>query len=641
MELDSGSVTRGATDSADALEKLRDAIQGGTTELREMQSALRNLKGSALASDETVKGLKDRIAASKASLASNTLEMVKSKGAFDRQSKPVDKVAEAIKKLDAANKRSADIMRLKMQPALERNKRNLDAYGPAIGGLMNKLGNLSGLLSGGALLAGFTAVAAGIVAVAAATVVATATLVGYAIAQADARRSDLLRLEGLSKVRNYWQEMVTGQRRAADSAGFLQSTIDGVAAGSALSRDRIGEMTSELYRAGLRGGRLKDALEGLAIVESTQGKESAAAFKARAMGAALYGTSIKALSNDVKARLGGVARAQMLSLDVQSRKAHENISHLFDGIKIEKFLEGLSKITEMFSQNTASGRALKALVEGLLQPLIDTIATTGPIVKKFFQGVVIGALVLAIAILKVRNALRDAFGGSDLLKGFDATTAAITVGAAVFGFFATAALLCVGALAALGGIAAGTAFVMYKIAEPFIWATKKGAELAAFIFDTNWLALGATLTQGIAAGIKAGAGAVADAMTSMGAGAILAFKKKLGIASPSKVAFRAAAEVPNGIVAAHEAGQERVRNSAGRLASAAGEGVRSGTAAVMPGASGGGGGGAASGGRAGVTVTIEQLTIGAGQNPEQIKESLREAVEEIFERTAHAMGAQV
>lgn len=632
-----------ALEGANALEQLKEAILGDTVALREMQGALRNLKGSALASDETIKGLKDRISASKATIAGNTLELVKNKGAFEKQPKPVDKIAEAIKKMDAANKHSADVMRLQMAPALERNKRNIEALGPKLGGFVNGLSDLRGMLSAGAIFAGLTAVAAGMVLVAGAAVGATLSLLGYTIAQADARRSDMLRLEGLSKFRNYWQEMVTGQRRAADSASYLQSTIDGVAAGSALSRDRIGEMTSELYHAGLRGSRLKDALEGLAIVESTQGKESAAQFKARAMGAAIYGTSIKALANDVKTRLGGVARAQMLSLDVQQRKMHESIAHLFDGIKIEKFLEGLSKITELFSQNTAIGRALKVLLETIFQPMIDGVATTGPIVKKFFQGVVIGALYMTIAILKVRNYIRDTFGGADTLKGFNLMNAALGLGIFAFGMLATAVLVCTGFVAAL--LAVGAA-----LATPFIlagvWVAKffdAVVSAAKGIGKVDWTETGSMITRGIAAGITLGGSEVILAIGKLGSDSIVAFKNKLKIKSPSQVFKHEASQVPAGIVEAHEAGRAKVRNSASRLASAAVEGFNGGEAPIPSIATRGGSGGGASGtsGRPSVSITIEQLTIGAGQSAAQIKDSLREAVEEIFERTAHSMGASV
>lgn len=661
-----------AEEGAAALEKLRDAIQGGTAELREMQTALRNLKGSALASDETIKGLKDRVAASKATLAGNTLELVKNKDAFAKTPAALTKANEALKAQQAASKKStadakALATTLKVQSAESFKRSRIEAASmaktlkddtakalkqtqAASADSSKALGMFSGRIKelmalGPAALCASIAVA--MVAIAGAAIGATIALVGYAIAQADARRSDLLRLEGLSKVRNYWLEMVTGQRRAADSSAFLQKTIDGVAAGSSLSRDRIGEMTSELYRAGLRGQRLKDGLEGLAIVEATQGKESGAAFKARALGAQIYGTSIKALTNDVKTRLGPTAKAMMLSLDVQSQKAHENIAHLFDGIKIEKFLEGLSKITEMFSQNTATGRALKALVETLLQPLIDGVSTAGPIIKKFFQGVVIGALVMAITIYKVRNALRDTFAGSDFAKNINLTTIAVNLGVFAFGAFATAVAIALVFCVALGaGLAALVGSLVY--AGVWVW------NFASSVIDAmhsigkgDWNATGLAVTRGIAAGITGGASEVIIAITNLGGDALKAFRKKLGIASPSKEAFKASIEVPRGMVQAHKAGRGMVRASAEQLGAAAEQGLRAGGGGARAGGvaaamAGGGAPAAAVGaGRAPVTVHIGNLTIGAGQSPEQIKESLREAVEEIFERTAHTMGASL
>lgn len=638
LELDESALTSGANAGADAVEALKESIQGGVEELRAMQAAMRNLKGSALASDETIKGLKDRIAATKATVSGNTLELLKQDGAFKKSVKPVNKLTEDTKKLGTATKNNADALKKQLAPALSKTQQNIESFGPKLGGLLNGMGSLRALVTAG-IAAGIMAVSVAMVALAGAVVGATASLLGYAIAQADARRSDLLRLEGLSKVRNHWLEMVTGQRRAADSAGFLQQAIDGVAAGSALSRDRIGEMTSELYRAGLRGGNLKAALEGLAIVESTQGKESAEQFKARALGAAIYGTSIKKLAADVKTRLGGTARAQMLSLDVQQRKMKESISHLFDGIKIEKFLEALSKITELFSQNTAIGRALKVVIETMFQPMIDGIGIAGPLAKKFFQGFVIGALYTVIAILKVKNYLRDMFGGSDFFAKMDLAKTTLYIGMGAF--FALAAAI--GAVTLALGVCAVAAFVL---SLPFIligtavgFALTKLYQASKFMADLDWLKAGADIVRGIANGIRGGVGWVAQAMTDLASSAMVSFKKKLGIASPSKVAFGLALNVPKGIAQAQDAGRGMVRDSAARMASASEEGMRAGAPTGSYGAPSGASSARGSA-KPSVSVTIENLTIGNGQSEASVKESLLEAVETIFARVAISMGAE-
>jgi hypothetical protein len=630
MDLE-GGLARTALSDADALEQLKASITAGTDELREMQKAYRNLKGSATANVETVKALKDRISASKATLAGNTEKLVGMKGAFEKIPRP----AEATRS------------------ALDRVFNGADNGKGPLASLVDKLSSMKTILGSGVIAAGLVAVAAGMAALAAACVVATAALVGYAIAAADARRSDTLRLEGLSKHRNYWLEMVTGQRRAADSASFLQASIDRVSAASPLARDRISEMTGELYKSGLRAGNLQAALEGMAIVEATQGQEAAAAFKARAMGAHLYGTSIKKLSDDVKNRLGGIAKAHMLSLGVQQRKLKENLDLLFKDVKIEPFLRAVAVLTNNLSQSTASGRALKALVDVLLQPLINAAKFAGPLLQAMFEGFIIAALQFTIVILKVRNYLRDTFGGSQFLKGMDLQKAALYTGIALFGALATVVIVTFGAFALLAGIVAAVGYGLYKLAEPFVFVMGKGAELAAWVLKTDWHVLGTMITGGIAAGIKAGAGAVWDAMRNMGSGAIKAFKDKLGIKSPSKVAFAASLEVPHGSRNALEAGRPMVRRSAERLGAAVEAGLRDGTErtstggdSVAPRAAAGGvgvpaGAGAPRAAAPSMSFTFGDIVVpgGAGQSPEQLKAAMREVLEQMLEGAAIHVGA--
>jgi hypothetical protein len=630
MDLE-GGLKEHADADADALERLKGGIQEGTEQLRAMQRAYSVLSKSATANADTVKELKDRITASKAALTSKTESLVKMKGAFDKTPKPVKEVQESVKKL--------------VETTAKLPKPTKDTAA-----------GLKGMhVAAGMAVAGLTALAAGMATLAAATVAAAGALALYGLRQADARRNDALQLEGLSKWRNYWLEMVTGQRRAADSASFLQQNIDRVAAASPLARTRISEMTSELYKAGLRGGRLQQALEGLAVTEAAQGQEAGAMFKARVLGATLYGTSIKKLSDDAKARLGGVVKAQMLSLGVQQQKLKESISHLFDGLKIERLLEGLSKITELFSTSTASGRALKTILEVTLQPLFDSAGRGAPLLKRFFQGIIIAALQLTIVVLKARNMMRDAFGGSKLLKDLDLQRTALYLGVGAFGALATVVGVTVGALAAMAGITAAVAYGIYQLVEPFVAVMMKGGELAAWVIKTDWLVLGSTITGGIASGIKAGAGAVMQAMRDMGSDAIKAFKAKLGIASPSKVAEQVTYAVPQGSERALNRGRSMVKQAATRLGEATEQGLRAG------GAAGGGGAGASSvaaaapmmlGGGAApraaapapapITVTFGDVIVpgGAGQSPEALKAMMSEVVSEVLGRFAIQMGAR-
>lgn len=564
------------------------------------------------------------------------------KGAFDRVPKPADATTSALRR---------------MLMGAESTK------GP-VSSLVERLGGMKGLLGTGIIAAGLGAAAAGLSAVAVAAGAAAVAVAAYGIAAADARRSELLQLEGLSKYRHYWLEMVTGQRRAADSAGFMQTAIDQVAAKTPLARSRIAELQAELSRAGLRSGNLTAALDSLAMVESAQGQSAAQAFKTSLLSAQLYGTSIKKLSDDVKKRLGGVVRGQMLSLDVQQRKLRESVSMLFADVKIEPLLQQLSNLTSMFSESTATGRALKSLVDGLVSPLIGSLSSAGPLVKRFFQGFVIAALVTTIAVLKARNALRDMFGGSELFGQLDALKVGVSLGAFAFGTLATAVGIVVGGLALLGGMAAAAAYGIYKLAEPFIWAARKGAEFTAWIVSTDWISLGMSIPSGIAKGITSGAGAVFDAIKNLGSSAINAFQKRLEINSPSRLAAKVSLNVPRGISAGIDAGRGMVQVSAERMGAATERGMRDG----MSDTSRSGGAAeraaqrpawanlppmpeqqlaavpvpqpraAAAPARAGASVTIGDIHLHGVKDADDAAQRIRQVVEEVLEGAAVQMG---
>src|SRR6266568_5880004 len=119
----------------------------------------------------------------------------------------------------------------------------------------------------------------------------------------------------------------------------------------------------------LRGEQLSQALQGVAIKASVQGDAAAGAFAQWAAGANVSGRAVKGLTDDVKARLGGIAGRQMELLTVQAEKQHESFLALFSGLKVDKFEKAHLSVTKLLSQSTNSGKALKTIVTLALQPL--------------------------------------------------------------------------------------------------------------------------------------------------------------------------------------------------------------------------------------------------------------------------------
>lgn len=539
--------TAGADKAADSLDALQQGIQADVGALRQMQRALTNLKGSSQIAEGSIKALRDKIDAQKTSIAVAQKKFIDLGGTFKATKPPTASFA-------------GFLAEAKAMP------------GP--------IGRIAAALSGQSKL--LTVSRIGMLAVAAATVVGVAALAAmskalatYGIAHANARRDELLRLEGLTKIRSRWGI-------AGGSAKFLQEQIDAVSDSVALGRDQVAGYATQLHRMGLRGEALKNTLEGMGIVGATQGEEMAQRFAGMAAGAALTGQSVKKLSDDVKARLGGIAKAQMLSLGVQAQKLKENFGKLFDGLKIEKLLDGLKTITDLFSKNTESGKALASILEGLMQPIVDGVAYVAPIVKRFFQGVILGVLDLQIIFYKLRNAVRDAFGGwrpptketddwRDAVKLVEGAVVALGVALTAL----TTAAIIKGVIA-LGGALWTLAAPVLVMAAPFLAVAAAAAALGAAAYqayklweEIDWGSLGTAIVDGIEHALLVGVGRVLNAVGSMADKIKTKFKNLLGISSPSKVFANFGGNLTSGLSAGLDRGRPEVVASTRNVANAA------------------------------------------------------------------------
>lgn len=601
-----------AADAADALNKLKAQISGDTKALGEMQRAMNNLKKGGTTNVQQFKELKEAIKAKKNAIADAQGSWLKLGGSFDAATASSAKTGGAFESLAKATS---------------------GLPGP-LGSMNAQMGKLASLTGSGLIAAGALAIAAALVAVTAAAIAAAGAILKFGIATADARRSELLHIEGLTKMRNWYG-------LAAGNAKEMQSSIDNVSASVAIGRDKVGEYSAQLYKMGLRGENLSLALEGVAIKAAVQGDAAAGAFASWAAGAAMAGKSVKALTDDVKARLGGIAARQMLSLEVQSKKMHEAFASLFGNLKVEGLLKALDGVTGLFKQNTASGRALKMIASTMFQPMTDAVAALGPYVRRFFQGMIIGVLTVGIQVLKLRNWFKATFGSSEILKGFDATTLAVYAGEAAVAalgvaFVVTGGLI-VGALAlampfiwgavvavgslALAGLAMAAPFILGAVAIGALVAA--GYQLYQLWKEIDWTSLGSAIVDGIVGGLKNGAKWVIDSVKSLGEGAMTALKSTLGIASPSKEFAKLGLAIPQGVEKGVEKGTPGTQRAVDDMVGVPKAGV--------------GAGGGRSGGS---SISIESLNVYASSDkPQDLAIDIKRELERILEGVAVQMGA--
>jgi hypothetical protein len=391
------------------------------------------------------------------------------------------------------------------------------------GGASGAIGEFSGALGG--LPISLASVAAALAAVVVAIGAAYLALAKFALGAADSQRKFMLQAEALLG--------------SAAAARELDDAIDAIAAKSPVLGDRLEELGKQLAFAGVRGDELKQALEAMAAVEAVVGQQAVDKYLKRIKA----GEKLSKILDEInKKGILDKSRKLALSFDTQIAKLKENTTKLFEGINIEPFLEALHTVLSVFDQNTAAGKALKLIFEGLVQPIFDLATMAMPYVVAGLKQLIIWALQAYIAFKQFSKT-----------ETFDLLVDGLKVLGVVLGMVASAFLL-VGAIAAAvlaGPIAAGIA--IYTLLATVL------AGVAGFV--GNMVEAGYNLVMGIAQGIANGASGVVSAAIGAAQGAINAVKGALGIASPSKVMAEMGIHTMAGFGGGIEAGQRDVQSS--------------------------------------------------------------------------------
>lgn len=650
-----------AVDAANALKSLKSSMDSDTAALREMQRAMKTLQSAATVDIETYKKLKGAIDDKQSSIVHAQGAYIKLGGTFEKAIKPARSFAAEVKKAAAELKQVAPAVQA-VEPEIKSAALSMSDLSEVAKGMPGPLGRVvsmferfSKLVGGKMIAAGIVAIAVGLVALTVSTAKAAMNLYSYAVAQGNARRSELLRLEGMGKL---WTATAAYYGLAATSANELQAGLDRVSSKSALGRDKLAQYGEQLYKMGLRGKNWESALEGMSMKAVVQGDAQAQMFASWAAGLALTGGSVEKLTDKVRRQIGGIATAMLLDADVQSQKLHENFAKLFTSIKTESLLKAQAALYSMLDQGTASGHALAGILGRLVQPMVDAMTRALPIVKAFFQDMIIWELGLEIGYQRLRIAFLKAFNKGEWKKLIDecsgpAMSAIYALGAAAL-YFGVPALLALGDMAAAAAISMGALALEAAIAAaPFllvgaaIWGAveivKQMWDLLSEDIDfgmlweqmktdmaaIKWGDLGISIIEAIAEAMVPGP--VLDSMKSMGTAAVKSFKSLLGIASPSKVFLGLGETVPEGFAQGIDKGGPKVRQSVSGMAS-----VPTSTAAPkVPGT-----GAANSGGKSGGSVTINELHVHSSSGDAKgLAQDLRRELEAVLMDLALTMGA--
>jgi len=592
---------KGAKDAEDlesTLRRLRETIRADQAALTDMQAALRRMQQGGNVSSAAFAQLRDQIAAKRAALASAQETYVQLGGTFGRVQRASEETSSAMTEVTEAVE---------------------EAQAPA-GGLSGLLGQLTQRLGKVGMAGAALALAAAVAVLVAGLVAATAALSSFALAAADSTRSLNLLFDAVNA------------GSGADQRLAVQ--VELLAARVALARSQLNDMALALGRTRLQGRALEAAFSAVATTTAVMGQAAGATLQgiaaqaartrvfvlnafsldgtglqladvgralARRMGVSFQAAmaaiqsgrvrveeGLEALDDAVRAKFGKIAAAQLLGFGVQLTRARENIAGLFSDVQIEPFLRGLQGVLRLFDQNTVSGRALKVVIEGLLNPLFEAVGRASPYVQAFFKGLIIAALVVLIGVLRLKKAFEDTFGGGTKSK-IDGIRLAVYAGIATMGaLVVTVGLLAAAialSLAPLGALMAAATLVGVVLVTPFalaglavygLYIALKAAYDAIKGLDFGQLA--ADLVDGFVGGVRNGIAKVVSAVSELGRSAISALRSVLDEHSPSRVAARSGMNFRLGFTQEIEAGTADAKAASRGLGAAAVDGLEGGAA---------------------------------------------------------------
>lgn len=335
---------------------------------------------------------------------------------------------------------------------------------------------------------------------------------------------------GMADARREGELFVEAVEADNEALGLLSESLPRLTRMTGLTANELADLGKQLQSAKVSAEDMPAALEAIGKVKFAGG-DTSKWIKELKEGK----KTVAQLSQEVNKKFGGIVARKMLGLAQQSKTLQKNLGETFGGLEIEPFLRALQQLVALFDQNTAMGRALKFVFEGLFQPLVDGATKGIQILRAFLVGMAIGALQLYIAFKPAIRAVQELFGkdpGSSLKSTLDLAVAAgkslaaaiaavvtvmVIVGAVIASAFLPAILVVAAARAGFQLLAGAVSGAIEKI---------RGMSLAE---------IGTAMIAGLVAGITGGAGKVVAALGGVVKAAITSAKNALGIASPSKV----------------------------------------------------------------------------------------------------------
>jgi len=469
-----------------------------------------------------------------------------------------------------------------------------------------------------------------------AALLATFSALGGGAAQG---RATLEMVERLGEKLPFTTDKIAEWAKSLQSAGLqgksLEHAVKAVAAATALMGDSGGVAAQNLIEKLAEGGKGADAM--LKQIQQGAGRSNKLLAEmglmsrdvAKALGktpeemkkAKVSADDMrKAIETALRAKGGGALEQLGSTFPVIIAKAKEGLLSLFDklGPSVAPFMAAIKSLFGEFSKGGNAIKILKPIVTDVFSTLFSWATRAVTFIHDGFQQLEIVGLKVAIALAPIINAIRRFAASENFIRGlkvaFVLLGAAIAIAVLPLIVLGAAVVIVIGLFVAL---VAGAIYLAGVIGGAVTGAFARIKAAVASFKLPNLAAAARNMVASFIAAISAGIGSVVQAMASMGSAAKGALFRALGIASPSKVAVEAAANVTTSFADTVDAGKPKTQAAFAGMVKDAGK--------QAPGKSGGGSG--KGGALERLASAVEKLAASMGDSP-GFKELLTLALDE-------------
>lgn len=537
------------------LAALESELKSERKELAQMEAALRSLNKASVVDISTSRQLRDQITAKKDAVAGLVHRQVQLGGVTKTVEKDVSKMGRTFAS-SASEAASADSA--------------LSGMGAELGAMLNPVTLLTAAVLG--LGAGFG------------YLLAKGVSMSLSARQAKDDVEDSLSLildtqdavestyDGLSDIADKLGAPIKDTQKLAQSlvaAGVtskdaLLDATEAITTASKISDDAGSKIQNIIAKAGasgvfqINGKMLKSSGVTLqdyyASLSATTGKGVEELKQQLKAGKITADVGISALTAAVDKKLGGKAREKATGFDESITRIGNKVTQVFENVDIKPFEDALSRVVDLFDESGDQA----GLVKDIFDSVFRALAAAVPYAEGLLLGVELALLNIYNATYPLRQAIKDAFGGTSLPSVESMDDALILVADAV-GWVTTQLSELLAHKVVLYAIAAAAAAVVvpmlvlaaipYAIVAAFVALIAVGARVESWLLGLGSSAItaGGNIVSGLIDGLLAAGPKLVNAVKGLATEAIASFKKTFGIASPSKVMMGVGADLGLGL----------------------------------------------------------------------------------------------